>query len=259
MRHANPGGELRLITDAGFAVGACVALAAYNNVISRHPWHHRRYVTLNLGAAGVTVAAALASGLTAADLGLGQGWWRPGRLAAGLAAGTGAAWIAIAAVPATRPVLADQRIASFDARSVAYQAGVRIPAGTVLWEELAFRGVLQAALRRVLPARAAVAVTAVIFGIWHVRPTIAALRVNGLATGRRQAVSRAVAVSAAMAAAGVLLSWLREHSGRLAGPALLHLTVNSGGMLAAWAAAPAVVPAFRDHVEFPEPEQGNST
>ncbi len=249
MRRPGTAADPRLVREVGFAVAACAGLAAYNNVISRHPWHHRRYVTLNLGAAGVTVAAALASGLTAADLGLGQGWWRPGGLAAGLAAGTGAAWIAIAAVPATRPVLADQRITSFGARSVAYQAGVRIPAGTVLWEELAFRGVLQAALRRVLPDRSAIAVTAVIFGVWHVRPTIAALRVNGLATGRRQAVIRGLAGSAVMAAAGVLLSWLREHSGRLAAPALLHLAANSGALVAAALAASSR--GFHDHVELP--------
>ncbi|HEX9065465.1 MAG TPA: CPBP family intramembrane glutamic endopeptidase [Streptosporangiaceae bacterium] len=221
--------------DTAFAVATGVVLAAYNNVISRHRWHQRRYVTLNLSAAGVTAAAALASGLTPADLGLGDGWWRPGRLAAGLAAGLGASWAAIAAIPATRPVLADQRITSFEPRTLAFQAAVRIPAGTVLWEEIAFRGVLQASLRRVLPPRPAIAVTAAVFGAWHIRPTIAALRANGLAAGPGQAITRGVAGSAAMAAAGGLLSWLRESSGGLAAPALLHLTANAGGLLAAWA------------------------
>src|SRR5262249_47390666 len=45
----------------------------------------------------------------------------------------------------------------------------------------AFRGVLQAALGRVMPGRAAIAVTSGIFGIWHVGPTAGALRINGLA------------------------------------------------------------------------------
>jgi membrane protease YdiL (CAAX protease family) len=35
----------------------------------------------------------------------------------------------------------------------------------------------------------------------------------------------------------VLLSWLRAQSGRLAAPVLVHLTINSGGLAAAWAVA----------------------
>ena len=53
--------------DMAFAVTACVALAAYNNVISRHPWHRRRYVLVNLCATGAALSAAAASGLTATD------------------------------------------------------------------------------------------------------------------------------------------------------------------------------------------------
>jgi hypothetical protein len=43
---------------------------------------------------------------------------------------------------------------------------------------------------------------------------------------------------AATAAAGLLLSGLRERSGSLAAPVLLHLTANSGAVVAAWAARP---------------------
>jgi membrane protease YdiL (CAAX protease family) len=48
---------------------------------------------------------------------------------------------------------------------------LRIPVGTVAWEEIAFRGVLQAALRRVLAEPAAIAVGSAVFGLWHIRPT----------------------------------------------------------------------------------------
>ena len=223
--------------DVAFALASCAALGAYNNVINRHPWHHQRYVALNACATGVTVAAAAASGLTAADMGFGRAEWSPGWLGTGAAALVGAGWIVVAAVPATRPVLNDKRITSLDGRAVAYQAVVRIPIGTVLWEETAFRGVLQAALRRVMPQTAAIVVTSAVFGIWHIRPTLQALRVNGLASDRRQATARLAAGVAATTASGVLLSWLRARSGSLAAPVLLHLATNSGGMAAAWAAA----------------------
>ncbi len=225
--------------DLGFAVATGAFLVAYNNLAGRDRWHRQHYVLVNLGASAVLLTAATASGLTAADLGLGQGsgWWRPGRLAAGLAAGIGAGWILVAASPAAGRVLDDKRIASFGGREVAYQAVIRIPVGTVLWEEIAFRGVLQAALRRVAPERTAIGINAAVFGLWHLRPTIEALRANDLAADRRQAVTRGVAGSAAMAGAGVLLSWLRERSGRLSAPALLHVTANSGAIVAAGVSA----------------------
>ncbi len=231
---AGPGTRLR---DTGFAIASCAVLAAYNNVSGEHPWRSRWYVPANACAAGAALSAAAASGLAAADIGLGRGAWLPGRLASRLAAAAAAGWVVIAVLPATRPLLDDNRITSLEGRAVAYQAAVRIPVGTVLWEEIAFRGVLQAALRRVMANGAAVTVTSVVFGIWHVRPTAGALRANGLAGDRSRARAAVLAGVAATTAAGAFLSWLRERSGRVAAPALLHLAANSGGLIAAWAVA----------------------
>ena len=226
--------------DVGFAVASCVVLAAYNNVAGMLPWHGRRYTLLNVGATGAALAAAAASGLTATALGLGCEELVPGlRLGSAAAAATAGGWALIGAVPATRPALRDDRIAGLSGRQVAYQALVRIPLGTVLWEETAFRGVLQAALGRVMPAGAAVAVTSGVFGIWHIAPTAAALRINGLAGGPGRMLAGVSAGVAATAGGGVLLSWLRTRSGSLAAPMLLHVATNSLGALAAWAIARA--------------------
>jgi membrane protease YdiL (CAAX protease family) len=222
--------------DAAFAAAAGLGLAAYNNLAGRQRWHERWYPAANLAATGAALAAATASGLTAADLGL-----RTDRLAAGVRTGgppalaLAAGWMLLAMVPLTRPVLADQRITGLTGREVAYQVMVRIPVGTVLWEETAFRGVLQASLRRVLPRPAAIAVTSAVFGVWHIRPTAGALRINQVAAGPRAAARPVAAAVAATAAAGVLLSGLRERSGSLAAPILAHLAANSGAALAAWA------------------------
>jgi membrane protease YdiL (CAAX protease family) len=80
-------------------------------------------------------------------------------------------------------------------------------------------------------------VTSGVFGIWHIRPTLQALRVNGLAGDRRRALAGTCAGVAGTAAAGALLSWLRARSGRLAAPVLLHAAANSGALLAARAVA----------------------
>ena len=234
MRCRGPGQHYR---DIGFAVAACAVLAAYNNVTGLNSGHERWYVRLNVGATGAALAAATLNGLTPEDLGLGRGRWLPGRLGCGLAAGAGAGWLLIAAVPATRPLLGDQRAAGLSGRDVAYQTLIRIPVGTALWEETAFRGVLQAALRRVMPGTAAIAVTSGVFGIWHIRPTLQALRANGLADDRRRAIAATFAGCATTAAGGALLSWLRARSGRLADTVLLHAAVNSGGLIAAHAVA----------------------
>ncbi len=220
--------------DRAFAVTGAAVLAAYNNVVGRHEWHERWYVPLNACATGVALAAASASGLTAADIGFGAGSWRLGRAGTWWTGAAVAGWVLIAAVPSTRPILGDKRSAGLDGRGVAYQAAVRIPVGTVLWEEVAFRGVLQAGLRRVLPAPAAIGLTGVVFGVWHLRPTWQALRVNGLADDRRKGAAGVTAGVLVTASGGILLSWLRESSGGLAAPIALHLVTNSGGAVASW-------------------------
>ena len=218
-----------------FAVTAAAVLAAYNNVVGRGGWHDRWYVPLNVCATATVLAGAGASGLTDADIGLGPGSWRPGRAGMWWAGAAAAGWLLIATMPVTRPLLDDKRSAGLSGREVAYQAAVRIPLGTVLWEEAAFRGVLQASLRRVLPTPAAIAATSAVFGLWHVRPTWQALRANGLADDRRHAAAGVGAGVVATAAGGALLSWLRERSGGLAAPMALHLITNSGAAIAGWA------------------------
>jgi uncharacterized protein len=215
-------------------VASCASLAVYNNVIGAQSWHRRWYAPANACAGAAALAAGRASGLTPGEMGLGRGAWRPGRLASALAAATVAGYLAAAALPVTRPFLNDQRVTTLDGRGLAYQVAFRIPVGTVLWEEIAFRGVLQAALRRVMSEPAAIAVASGVFGAWHIRPTAAALRVNQLAGDRRQTAARVAAGVAVTAAGGALFSWLRARSGRLAAPVLLHLATNCVGPVVAW-------------------------
>jgi membrane protease YdiL (CAAX protease family) len=226
--------------EQGFALACCAVLAGWNNTVRLSRW----YAPVNAAAAGAAVAAALASGLTPADLGLSPAALRSGlRIGGRLAAPVLTGYLAAALVPAARPALRDERAAGLTGRQAAYQALVRIPVGTVLWEETAFRGVLQAALCRVLPETAAIAVTSGIFGVWHVRPTVEGLRVNLLATSRRQRAAALTAGVAATAAGGVVLSLARARSGSLAAPVLVHLATNCTGMLAAWAVGRGSPPA----------------
>ncbi len=232
------GGRCGSRCDGAFAIACCAVLAAYNNIVAAKRWHRRWYPLVNISATAAVLAAAGASGLTASDIGLQRDRLRPGLRPGSRLAGAAAAGFLLAAVlPATRPALRDERIKALSGREIAYQVSVRIPVGTVLWEESAFRGVLQAALRRVLPGPWAITVTSGVFGIWHIRPTVEALVVNQLACERGTAATRVTAGVAATAAGGALLSSLRARSGSLAAPVLLHLAINCAGALAAWSVA----------------------
>lgn len=219
----------------GSAAGLTLFLCAWNNVVvTRLPGYPGSYVVANLAATAALLGAALRSRLSWVDLGLARQ-----RLGAGARWG-GACFALIAAgyaialsVPGLRTLLTDARVAGLDGGAIAYQVLVRIPLGTVLWEEVAFRGVLLAVLSLAMSTRAATVVAAVTFGIWHVRPTVSAVAANDLPGGP---ALEAVAVALGClftGVAGLLFAWLRLRSGSLLAPVLLHLATNTLGMLAA--------------------------
>jgi uncharacterized protein len=232
---ARPLGRRRALA---FAAPLVLVLGAWNNVVvTRLPGYPESYVPANLAAAALLLAAARAAGLSWQEMGLDRHRLRAGLRWGGLCFAVVAAGCAAGvAIPAVRPSFADARLAGASGGEVAYQVLLRIPLGTVLWEEVAFRGVLLAALARLLSLPAAIGGSAVLFGFWHVRPTLSAVSANELTEGP---VSTALAVflgCVITAAAGVLLAWLRVRSGSLLAPVLLHLATNTLGTLAAVAA-----------------------
>lgn len=221
--------------DVVLAATLAVVLGAWNNGLGG--LLPGPYAAVNAAATAALLLVARGAGLSWHELGL-----SPARLAGGArwggAAAVGvAAGLAVAlAVDGLRPLLVDARVAALGPAELAHRALVRIPLGTVVWEEVAFRGVLLAALARALPPVRAVAVSAAVFGVWHVRPTIGAVAANDLADGAVGLALLVLAGCLATAAAGVLFAWLRLRSGSLLAPVLLHLATNVLGLLAAAAA-----------------------
>lgn len=231
---ARPASSRRVVA---LLVGLVPVLASYNNVVlTALPGYPHSYVPANLAATGLALLAARGAGLTTRELGLAAQDALPGlRLGAAAALAVAAGYVLALALPATRPLLADARLAGLGSGAVAFDVLVRIPLGTVLWEEVAFRGVLLAALVRWVAMPWALAASAVLFGIWHIRPTAEALADNGLAQGPAAAAAVAAAVGFT-AVAGALFAVLRLRSGSLLAPALLHLATNNLGTLAGVAA-----------------------
>jgi len=221
--------------SGGFLAGVVGGLVAWNNVV--HPLvpgsEGGVYIPLNLAAAAALLAASVGEGLTAEALGLTPDRGVAGaRLGAKVAAAVGAGLAVGVAVPRLRTFLRDERIRGLEPDAVAERMLFRIPLGTVVLEEVAFRGVLYGALReRWGPAAAAVGSSA-IFGLWHIRPTLQTLETNARGQSARRRRAAVVAAVGTTAAAGLLFCWLRERSGSLVAPAMLHVATNSLGTLA---------------------------
>ena len=210
----------------GVVLLVVVAQNLVGNLVVPRTW----YVPVNLAVTGVLVAVARMSGVSWAQLGLARA-----DLGRGVALGAAAflvvstVLVVAAVVPLTRPLFLDQRVAGVTGAALAYEALVRIPAGTVVLEEVAFRGVLLALFDRVTSTPVAVVWSSVLFGLWHIVPTVEALRANRLPP-------TAIALGAAVvvtAVAGVVFCWLRLHSGSVLAPALAHVATNSVALVVA--------------------------
>lgn len=186
------------------------------------------YVPVNLLATIGLLWLAHRIHLTTGELGL-QREHVPSGLSWGLAAGlVVAAVLALgAAIPATRPLFDDARTAGIGSGLLAYRALVRIPLGTVLLEEVAFRSVLLATWRRVASLPSAVIGSSVVFGLWHIRPAIDLLLENDVAAGGPARVLAVLGAVAVTTVAGIAFCWLRIKSGSLLAPVLAHLAANS--------------------------------
>jgi membrane protease YdiL (CAAX protease family) len=195
------------------------------------------YVPANLSVAAGLVALARRGGAGWVELGVERTAAPAGlRLGAKVAVVVGAAIGLGAALPSTRSLLADARYRDLSGAGLAYQALVRIPLGTVVLEELAFRGVLPALFGRRMSVRKAVAASSALFGLWHILPTLSAATTNDLSSGlagRAGLVAGAVGLTAA---AGVVFCGLRLRSGSVVAPMLAHTATNSLGAVAAFTA-----------------------
>ena len=215
-------------------VGATLILAVHN-MVGNEVLPDASYVPVNLATGALLVALALLSGASAADLGLDRTDAPRGLVVgAALALLVAVALVIAAALPATRDLFEDERVAGLDRGGLAYQGLVRIPLGTAVFEELAFRGVLIALLMRVASTVTAVATSSALFGLWHILPTLSALRVNDIGGGP---AARAAAVGGAVVATGiggVILCWLRLRTGSLVAPVVVHTATNSFAIASAF-------------------------
>ena len=191
---------------------------------------------------GPAVAAALLVfarwwGLRWDELGLARANLRPGLLWGGVAAtALAAGYLLIALVPATRPVLVDDRYDVGVAGAVV-SALVVIPLGTVVYEEIAFRSVLWGFLGRRMTSRGVLLSTSALFGLWHVFPALGygahneGVGVAADALGPYATVAIVIGTVLFTGAGGLVFGWLRRRSGSVLASMLLHWATNGLGVL----------------------------
>ena len=216
------------------AVGVLAAANVVSNRVLPRSW----YVPWNMAVAlGLTVIALGWDRRSPHEVGFVE--WRQGlRWGAGTAGGVTALYLCGLALPATRELFDDDR-ASEELSRLLFDAFVAVPLGTVVLEEVAFRGVVPALFESRWGPRAGVGGAAALFGLWHVLPSWTLGSANaGVRTAVEGPSGRLLTVAGSVlgtAAAGVAFSWLRRRSGSLLAPVILHTSTNSLGYLLAGA------------------------
>lgn len=240
--------------DSTWPLAAAIGTLALSNVVANKFLPSWAYVPWNCGIAGILIALAnKGDDLSMDDIGIAARRVPDGiRLGSSVSGALLGVYLSGLAVPTTRELFKDDR-ADISFGSLVWQTFVMVPAGTVLMEEVAFRGVLPAMLRKRMPGNAvrrgpgilrsrsfrADVAAATLFGLWHVLPSWNVHEANPVfrkwlpgSLGRAVAVSGGVAGTAA---AGMMFSWMRNRSGSLVAPAMLHCSTNSTGYVLAWA------------------------
>jgi len=227
----------------GFAVAVTIVILVVVNIVDVRVQH----AALVVGpvCAALLLGLARLAGLSWAELGLGPGTWRRGLIWAGAIIGIVAVVLAAgAALPLTRDAFRDSRY-HLSLGEALLTSFALIPIGTVLLEEVAFRGVLWGLLRRTGGTVVATTVSSALFGLWHILPSLGLATDNeaignAVGHGRSAQVLAIVGTVLFTAASGVVFCELRRRSGSILASAGLHWAVNGLSVLAsaavwAWA------------------------
>ncbi len=216
---------------------AIVALASYANVIANEVLDDIWHIPFNVGILAFALLIARRAGTTWTSMGL-----RPDRLKRGLIVGGAVmGFISIGivigiAIPATREIFRDDRVIDHSILWALGQAFIRIPLATALYEEVLFRGVVFGMLvRRNSPLVAAIW-TSLLFGFWHILPTLDTIDTNPAGDLFSGAIGVVLAIIGAVGGtmlAGLGFLWLRLFANSTAAPVLAHIGTNSLAMLGA--------------------------
>lgn len=216
--------------------GAVVGLLIVANVMSNRVLPAWSYVPWNVAIAAALLLVARHE-VSAPVMGFGE--WRRGFAwgATLLVLTTGVLLLALT-MPVFNDLYHDKRVTA-GAGSMLYQTMVRIPLGTSVLEETAFRAVLPALFAVRLGVLRGCLVASALFGLWHVLPALGLNKVNPTAsdlfgTGAWGVAAAVLFAVIGTAVGGLLWCWIRYRARSVLATMLAHVGTNSVGYAIAW-------------------------
>ena len=210
------------------------------NIVNNRLAPQTHYLLWSFGGSVGLLAFGLLDGNTWTDMGLGWQYLVPGMIwgAACIGAVT-AVYLIGSAFKRTRTAFHDERMSELSGSRLMFQALVEVPFGTVLLEEIAFRAVLFSMLARRYGVIWGLVISSVLFGLWHILPSIGTHEQNpalgSVVGGGMRGNILAVALSVVTTTvAGVVFGGLRLVSGSVLAPMGLHWATNGLGYGFSW-------------------------
>lgn len=220
-------------------IALVAALVAFN-VINNKVAPQRHYLLWAAGGSFGVLAIGLLDGNSWTDMGLGWGYLVPGFIwGVGCVAVVTLGYLVAASFRKGRNAMHDERVAELSGPRLMFQALVEVPFGTVLFEEIAFRAVLFSMLARRFGVVWAIVISAILFGLWHILPSIgtheqSAALGSVVGEGTRGNILAVVLSVITTTIAGVVFALLRLLSGSVLAPMGLHWATNGMGYFFSW-------------------------
>lgn len=231
-RQGQPGPAPKALLGRWSVALLAIALALYGNAIAFPQLPEWLVLVANL-TVGLTVLRALSGlGYSLSALGLSRQAWHQGWKWGVSSGAIMVAVVIILAGPAGQ-FTPDPTVVGMAWEVLAWQVLIRIPVGTALFEETMFRGVLYGAWKRVLGPWPAAVWSSVAFALWHVVVELHRQERQGHAWGSDGFIA-ALPVFGFLFGAGMVLCWLREKSGGVIAPTIVHWAANSSAAIAVY-------------------------
>lgn len=171
------------------------------------------------------------SGLRRVDIGLSKG-----SISSGLRWGTIAmllvAMVIAAGIFITPESFMDDRYRQ-SLQSAIVRSIIFIPLATVIFEELVFRGLLLALLRRQYSLKISVVISSLCFGLWHVFSSLGVSNALFSANDTAHTMLSMLTVVIVTSIAGMVFCYLRLRSGSVIASMLAHWSINAFALIAA--------------------------
>lgn len=202
---------------------------------SRLPGGSLEFVVAGVALVVTSIAFARALGLDAAAVGVGRFHFTRGA-AVGAGLGLAGASIAVGALRLVAPAIVGQPVeyaplAQVTEFELARHVAMFLPFGTVIPEELAFRGVLLGGLVRRMRQRDALIVSGAAFALWHLGVAIVTVDATTLGSPSPWFGLAVVVALAVVLIGGSALAWIRLRTRSLATTLAFHWTFNAGLLL----------------------------